>query len=277
MINLLVGVSIPLLALLVNVDEPPPVQQEIADEEAIPPEVEEILADSTVRLLPSGCAGAVVGDGWYVATVAHCVRSQKIRVQIGGSPDAPRGRRQTIPTKGGSAAPPERETTNRAGVVPVLGLGIYAPTARKVAAQADEGLRISAEVVHRDPENDRVLLRLAERAPTQALPLAAHAAQTGDRLYFGGHHRGPGRFRALTVQRVAPCPTLPNTRALHTDLNARKGDSGSPLINDAGELVGMVHGGARCQIATPTHGLDEVLATLPAPDGRVAPAATDEK
>lgn len=167
------------------------------------PTVEEALAEATVSLLPSGCAGAVVGDGSWVATVAHCIRD-----------DA------------------------EAGVVFI------------------DGSRVTGDVAFRDLVTDRVLLHLRMQAPVRPLPLGPEPVQPGDLLLFGSRDGRPMGAQQIEVRHVGPCPSLPGVDALHTTLDARPGDSGSPLVDEAGELVGMVHGGAKCQIATPIYGLE---------------------
>jgi S1-C subfamily serine protease len=66
-------------------------------------------------------------------------------------------------------------------------------------------------------------------------------------------------FQTARLDRIGQCPSLPALQnALFTSIRGRPGDSGAPLVNAAGEIVGLVHGGAACQIATPA----DTLATL---------------
>src|SRR5262249_7276229 len=54
------------------------------------------------------------------------------------------------------------------------------------------------------------------------------------------------------IDRRGRCESLPRLPdALFTSLRGEPGDSGSPLVDGAARIIGLVHGGARCQIATP--------------------------
>lgn len=73
---------------------------------------------------------------------------------------------------------------------------------------------------------------------------------TGTVLYFHGNPQRPGR-QATRLDRIAPCPTLPHlSSALNTSIDGMPGDSGARLVDLLGEVVGLVHGGAKCRIAT---------------------------
>jgi hypothetical protein len=102
----------------------------------------------------------------------------------------------------------------------------------------------------RDADNDLALLRLSRPAPVQPLELSAEHGRPGQLLYFAVPECAT--TRQVCVQRLGSCPTLPEVKdALFTSLQAREGDSGAPLVDCAGRVVGVVHGGARCHIATP--------------------------
>jgi hypothetical protein len=89
------------------------------------------------------------------------------------------------------------------------------------------------------------------------LRVAARLPRVGDALYFGGRRERKGSAQVFAVLRLGHCPSLPEvTNAIFTNLRARKGDSGAPLVNRALEVVGLVHGGARCNIATPVVGFE---------------------
>jgi S1-C subfamily serine protease len=167
------------------------------------PSVEMAVADATVTLLPSRCAGAVVEDGWHVATVAHCVRgNERLRIQL------------------------------------------------------SDGSTLAARVSYRDDERDHVILELDRAAGVAPIPIADELPAPGDRLYFGSRPDRPMPAQEIEVTKIARCPSLPGVDgAIFTTLDARPGDSGSPLVDESGALAGMVHGGARCQISTPAAGL----------------------
>ncbi len=113
------------------------------------------------------------------------------------------------------------------------------------------GVEQSAELIDEDASADQVLLALASDAPVTPLGLVRRLPIVGTVLYFHGNPERP-RWQAARLDRIGPCPELPGVpRALHTSIDGRPGDSGAPLIDLAGQVVGLVHGGVRCRIATP--------------------------
>ena len=70
-------------------------------------------------------------------------------------------------------------------------------------------------------------------------------------LYFEGNPSRP-RFQSARLDKIGRCPSLPDLpNALFTSIAGVPGDSGAPLVDVVAEVVGLVHGGARCHIATP--------------------------
>jgi trypsin-like peptidase len=115
---------------------------------------------------------------------------------------------------------------------------------------ADGGER-SAAVAAKDDVADQVVLRLDRPAPVAVLAVLGRTPIVGTVLYFHGNPRRP-RWQAARLDRVAPCPSLPGLpNALHTSIDGTPGDSGAPLVDLLARVVGLVHGGARCRIATP--------------------------
>jgi len=171
------------------------------------PTLEELAEQATVTLHPSRCAGAVVEDGRHVATVAHCIRGERVEVEL------------------------------------------------------HDGRVLGARVAFRDEAKDHLLLELDAPARVRPLPIARSLPAPGDPLYFGSRPDRPMPAQEIEVTHIARCPSLPGVDgAIFTTLDARPGDSGSPLLDRDGALAGMVHGGARCRISTPAAGLDAALA-----------------
>ena len=135
-----------------------------------------------------------------------------------------------------------------------------------------DGTKQSARVVHVDVDRDVALLVVDTPSAIVPLELAAGMPQPGAKLLFLGR---PDRARArhTSVTRLGPCPSLPKLRAAaFTTLSAVPGDSGAPLVDEAGRVVALVHGGARCHIAVPVRPLRAAFLGLPW-DVRVATPA----
>ncbi|MFP2959855.1 serine protease [Myxococcus sp. 1LA] len=91
----------------------------------------------------------------------------------------------------------------------------------------------------------------------QALPTP------GAPLVFAGRNDRPGEPQEALLERLGPCPSLPEVpAALFTTIRGKPGDSGAPLVDARMQVVGLVHGGAACRIAAPTAGLGKVVAQL---------------
>jgi S1-C subfamily serine protease len=109
---------------------------------------------------------------------------------------------------------------------------------RRLKVEFHDGRVTSATVAVLDRERDVALLELADPASVNPLRIATQLPRIGEALYFGGR-------QDRQVE-----------QAIFTNLRARKGDSGAPLVNKSLEVVGLVHGGARCNIATPIIGFE---------------------
>jgi S1-C subfamily serine protease len=113
------------------------------------------------------------------------------------------------------------------------------------------GVERDAVVVDEDAAADQVVLALASAVPVTPLGVVRRIPSVGTVLYFHGNPERP-RWQAARLDRIAPCPSLPDlARVLHTTIDGTPGDSGAPLVDLLGEVVGLVHGGAKCRIATP--------------------------
>jgi hypothetical protein len=122
--------------------------------------------------------------------------------------------------------------------------------------QLHDGAQTRASVERLDRPHDVALLRLVGAVAVTPLRVATAMPRSGDALYFGGRRDRKGSGQVFAVLRVGRCPSLPQVdNAIFTNLRARKGDSGAPLVNRSLEVVGLVHGGAQCSIATPVVGL----------------------
>jgi len=130
---------------------------------------------------------------------------------------------------------------------------------QSVGVRFSNGEQRTAWVVATDDVADQAVLFLEESVWVTPLRIARLGAVPGSVLYFGGHPDRLG-FEAARVDRIGICPSLPDLpNALFTGIHGKPGDSGAPLLNAAGSIAGLVHGGARCEIATPA---DRLLALV---------------
>ena len=113
-----------------------------------------------------------------------------------------------------------------------------------------------------DDAADQALLLLEEPVTLAPLQLAKQPAIAGTVLYFAGNPRNP-RFQEAKLDRTGRCPSLPNIdTSLFTTIDGIPGDSGAPLVDSASHVVGLVHGGAQCHIATPSETLRRLIADV---------------
>jgi S1-C subfamily serine protease len=113
----------------------------------------------------------------------------------------------------------------------------------------------TAWLVATNGASDQAVLFLEEPAGVEPLALVRRQQIPGTLLYFEGNPGRP-RFQSARLDRIGRCPSLPNLpNALFTSIEGVPGDSGAPLVDAAARVVGLVHGGVRCHIATPADSL----------------------
>jgi S1-C subfamily serine protease len=118
----------------------------------------------------------------------------------------------------------------------------------------------TAWVVATNSASDQAVLFLEEPAGVEPLELARRAQIPGSVLYFEGNPRRRAGFQTARLDHFGRCPSLPDLpNALFTSIDGVPGDSGAPLVDAAARVVGLVHGGARCQIATPANTLARLV------------------
>ena len=108
-----------------------------------------------------------------------------------------------------------------------------------------------ALLAEEDEGADQVVLTLGAPLPVKPLGVVRRMPIVGTVLYFHGNPSKP-RWQAARLDRIGTCPSLPGVHdAIFTSIDGKPGDSGAPLVDLLGRVVGLVHGGARCRIATP--------------------------
>ena len=136
------------------------------------------------------------------------------------------------------------------------------PNNRSVGVRFASGAERTARVAATDAAADQAVLLLDQPATMTPLRIATRRQIPGTVLYYFGH---PDRvaFQTARLDRIGQCPSLPALpNALFTSIHGKPGDSGAPLVNGEGAIVGLVHGGAACRIATPASTLLALVARV---------------
>lgn len=118
---------------------------------------------------------------------------------------------------------------------------------RSFKVQLDDGASYEARVLSRDPETDLALLEVPANGGTSAV-FSESDPRPGEMVFAFGH---PWGQRAVLTGGVLSAVTSARTRrgeipVLRTDARLAPGNSGGPLLNAAGEVIGlnaMIFGG----------------------------------
>ncbi|MCG8585609.1 MAG: serine protease [Pirellulales bacterium] len=107
------------------------------------------------------------------------------------------------------------------------------------------GFRSAAKVVKQDRDWDLAALMIWEPKGVKPVPLAPQAPQPGQPLTIAGY--GGGVYRAAQgrcTQYVSPGMHHP-FEMVELSAPARNGDSGGPILNESGQLAGVLFGTGR--------------------------------
>ena len=133
------------------------------------------------------------------------------------------------------------------------------PGVEKLRVRFTNGATRAGWVVATDDAADQAVLFLDDPVHIEPLPIVRRRAIPGTVLYFEGNPSRP-RFQSARLDKIGRCPSLPELpNALFTSIAGVPGDSGAPLVDVVAEVVGLVHGGARCHIATPADTLARLV------------------
>jgi S1-C subfamily serine protease len=122
---------------------------------------------------------------------------------------------------------------------------------QSIELRFSDGATRTGWVVAIDHVADQALLLLEEPVALTPLMVVRSLPIGGTVLYFEGRPSEP-RFQEAKLEKVGRCPSLPALpNALFTSIAGVPGDSGAPIVDVGVRVVGLVHGGAQCQIATP--------------------------
>ncbi len=114
----------------------------------------------------------------------------------------------------------------------------------EISVAFPDGFRSSATVLKVDQDWDLAAL-LIWRPKATPMPIASIPPKPGDSLTIAGYGQGNYRsVRARCTQYVSPGDNFPY-EMVEVAAEARDGDSGGPILNDRGELAGVLFGAGR--------------------------------
>ena len=112
-----------------------------------------------------------------------------------------------------------------------------------ITVEFPEGHRSPAEVVRTDKDWDLAALSIV-RPKAEPVPISPEAPQLGEWLAIAGYGNGDYRTAAGFVRAYnSPSMDLP-PEFIELSAEARHGDSGGPILNQRGELCGVLFGSA---------------------------------
>jgi serine protease Do len=113
--------------------------------------------------------------------------------------------------------------------------------AGQITVEFPDGFKSPAQVVKTDKDWDLAALSIY-RPHAAPVPVTASAPQPGDPLTIAGYGGGDWRIASGTcTQYLAPGVEFPH-EMVELSAQARQGDSGGPILNQRGELAGVLFG-----------------------------------
>lgn len=240
-----------------------------------------LKADTSARTPAPGPAMPSFAD--LVEAVSPAVVSIEVVHAAGVLPAADRRQDDPFPKRfkrffgedfakrfGERRGPPSRGGTGSGFVVDAAG---YVVTADHVIAGAetvtvilDDGDRLEAGIVGRDPRTDLALLKVEAGEPLPALRFAAPGAtRVGDGVVAVGNPFGLGKTATFGIvsARGRGTGTSPYGDHLQIDAPINRGNSGGPSFNLRGEVIGV-----NTAIVSPTGGNVGIGFAVPAATAR---------
>lgn len=114
----------------------------------------------------------------------------------------------------------------------------------QISVRFPNGFRSAATVLDTDETWDLAALMIW-RPDVEPVSIANKKPQSGDRLTIAGY--GSGTYREATgkvTQFVSPGEDQP-FEMVEVDVEARSGDSGGPILNEDGQMAGVLFGSAK--------------------------------
>ncbi|MGA7808057.1 trypsin-like peptidase domain-containing protein [Bradyrhizobium sp.] len=214
------------------------------------------LAPLIKRVLPS-----VVGI--HSTMRASSDDSETVDQQGGGFPDAP---------------PPRSLDVHGSGVIVDADVGLVVTSdhviahAEAMTATLSDGRQVAARLIASDPDNDVAILRIEANHLEAILMGDSDGLEAGDFVLALGDSLGLGQ--SATFGMVSglhrSAPGLGGKDLVQTDVLIDRGNSGGPLLNLRGELIGIniaragyaATGGGSFGFAVPTGAIRALLASV---------------
>lgn len=106
-----------------------------------------------------------------------------------------------------------------------------------------DGVRMSCRVIMTDKQWDQAIVELEKEHPTlQGVEFATKNPRAGDMLYSSGFGKGFRIFGGKMTGEWFSTGNTPTTDWFHHESPAIPGDSGGPVFNEVGQLVGCLWG-----------------------------------
>ena len=124
-------------------------------------------------------------------------------------------------------------------------------TAERVRVRFESGEELTAAVLATDARRDVALLKV-ERGVTGGLPIRFDPPSVGDEVYAVGAPLDPSYSATVSKGIVSSLRTLDGEQWIQSDVNVQPGNSGGPLLDDRGNIIGLTSRGAPTDAGTPS-------------------------
>lgn len=106
-----------------------------------------------------------------------------------------------------------------------------------------DGRSFNTRLVANDPQYDQALLEATDK-PDGGVPVADSNADRGTKLFLGGYSQGPALFWPSTMRGVCSPVGGPSADWITTSGQSIPGDSGGPIFDESGCIIGNLWGGS---------------------------------
>jgi serine protease Do len=111
--------------------------------------------------------------------------------------------------------------------------------ANTIEIELNSGLIIDAEVIRQDTKNDVALLKVVGKG-FKSIPIFSEKVTTGIEVYAVGTPADVNLGQTVTKGIISGKRVIEENTYIQTDVSINKGNSGGPLINVKGEVLGIV-------------------------------------